>query len=566
MTSIDTCCGSNDLDEQLYPPWRRFITDEDYCVFETIFGRYCDMTGSFRFNFGLANFYLLETSLIFEGREYDDQISDEVWRSIQTGLFSEFGFCPMLVYNRRFDHGFSFERSTPVLDLTPSSILDDKIIFYREKIDGVRCWSSRVVNLATRVEKQCYVGGISFPLVDGISEFELVSDKAYSISPFNVECELKFPFGTLRFVPRLPVSTVNLDWYDGAIAYLWCDGRLEERRVKSVPSSEVQVTKGFALVDSRLIPVCIQRDGVFEATLFRGELEILAYRPFKTPDPRFLYKMSCPDMLNLSDLPYTLEENSACVTQVVRDLVKYPQTLNLGTQYCLYRKRTIEIFVESDFEFNLILSPDNSCIYLQYYTMTGDLVSDSVRSQRNARFYAYSFSCNLHGLRRLERFIPGSLRYRGIYDNVIRDLSSQQLYSTGLDINLCSTLKLCHSINNDLFTFCERRKFSAPREVSGPDISNRSRKGLKTGSWRKCDSVISKGKNDVNSTYRPWHKKNGNSEHKIELGSDFLSLASQDYKLEMIKEEFVDNLSGEGSPSLPLGSQVIEVDNRRNKS
>jgi len=113
-----------------------------------------------------------------------------------------------------------------------------------------------------------------------------------------------------------------------------CDGKLTERRVKRVASSELEKRGGFAIWKDKTFPIrpdqVNKRDGIYEMNWDGKYMFLIGYRPFKTSDPGFFSRMALPDVLNLQSVPFRVHELPDVEPKLVRDVLYLPATKEIG--------------------------------------------------------------------------------------------------------------------------------------------------------------------------------------------------------------------------------------------
>lgn len=334
-----------------HPLWYSVLTKSEIDRFEGVFGKPSAMNALLKFEYGIANFFLLKDCVILSGTKFVDDGSADTYRKIQDFCFEYGAFCPMISHNLRFDPDYSYLPAPKTVDLTPSSIIDGKVIAYREKIDGAMTWRTTVTKKSdVRRSISCYVGGISIPLIPHVNTFEYKNMRAYSISPVNVTGSVNFPFGAMSFVTRNFVNVPDYRrWSDGAIAYLFCDGQLVERRVKKDMSSELEKKGDYCLFgDKKFLLIDEHRsapDGIYECTYYGGKMELIAYRPFKTPDPKFFHRMNLPILSNVVSTPFKLTEMIGDAPSLYRDVFFFPPPVDIGDipMFCAFVNLEFEL-------------------------------------------------------------------------------------------------------------------------------------------------------------------------------------------------------------------------------
>lgn len=300
MTDLDYTC----------PDWRSALTKDEFALVRDQYGT-CD------FNFYMANFFLLEDSFVKNGKKFADIVPEKVYTKIQEWCFWNRGFVPMLVYNKRFKSEFEWESFVSTPDLTVRTILDSQVLGYREKKDGLYVWASSVTHILSSIKKDCYVGGISLPLVPGIESFELCGSYAYSIRPFNVSGK----FGPIEFVPRPLCASPSTSWEEGAIGFFDRDGVVQEYRVKWYPSTEIEIVNGK--VDDLEFPGI--EDGIYEVAYDKNVLKIICPRPFKQHDKFYSRIRLLPSLI---DCPHAVERVESCSPFFSDGL--FPRTIEYG--------------------------------------------------------------------------------------------------------------------------------------------------------------------------------------------------------------------------------------------
>jgi len=254
-----------------------------------------------------ADFSLTEHQTFLHTRQIRE-ISQSTLERIQQICFDTKGYVPYILRNTRFESKFTvtvFKYSTP--DLTSVDIESGQIIGYREKIDGALVWRAEYSDGVRTYFG--WAGGLSSPAyLASVDTFEVTEMNAYSIRPWNVEASILLVDELMIFVERPLRFQVDREWREGAIVLMQTRQSIVEKKVKRIPTAEIRVNNQVAIIGGSTYPIeddggGLWEDGVYEAAMLDGRIEIVAYRPWKTPTKNFFKAMRAATVHDLVDIP-----------------------------------------------------------------------------------------------------------------------------------------------------------------------------------------------------------------------------------------------------------------------
>jgi len=389
------------------PIWRSVLSDDEFSSLSKMFPNK-------DYNFFFANFTLLEEHILVDGRPVLDPVSENTYRKIQECCFWKGRFVPMLTYNKRFSSNFTIGEVPATPDLTVNALVSSKVLGYREKIDGSLVWASTVTHIVSGISVDCFIGGISFPLVPGIERFELKGALAFSILPFNVKLDLGF----LKFEERVVFGSPQSNWEEGAIVITDRDGVIQEYKAKWYPSAEVRIERN-RIVDEKRSDYYNVGDGVYEVIWAENSFKIISSRPFKNHDPHFRRIRLLPTPL---DCPVVSPLVQSCAPYFSSGL--YPRTIDYGrldvfeAWECHYgfelpKGSKLSLVEEKNVE-SLDSEEQNLKIrryfLIEYFSSTGGQISYSGSGALSSAKFTY----DTRGVEMIKRFFCGEFYFTGL--------------------------------------------------------------------------------------------------------------------------------------------------------
>jgi len=319
-------------------PWWQALSTVQQKQVELAVGPVESFTNWEKVLYYLGDFRLLKHQTFLGQREVGD-FPEDVCRTIMDWCFVYEDYVPMLVYNLKFEPDYEVSYPVPQCpNVTLADIADDKIVGYREKIDGTPVYLATVRR--REYQLQCWVGGISCPnMLPGVKFFELRGQEAFSIEPYNVSGTVHFPWADMIFSPRRMELSVSPQWKEGAIAYVVTSAGWIEKRVKRIVTVELMIEGGQARKGTQVYPLKIPVlvDGVYECAKYEGVIYPLKYRPWKGVKQNTFSALALPTVFALGVIPLRTIKETKGPFRVSRESVFVPETVEFAPVMAAFR-------------------------------------------------------------------------------------------------------------------------------------------------------------------------------------------------------------------------------------